>query len=514
MSMSCPASLATQVTRCFLLGMVMVAFAPLQLGCSTTTTDTRKGKAKVEQKLEQERSKLVAFIERGKAKNDKAYRTQYKTYLETYQKQVGEQNGLTTPLYLYGFLLNRLNKKWRQFNECLKIDPKHFWCRIGRGKIYLRWKVKDRAEADFMAAKKLRPNHVQPLLGLAELAMLRNNSKNAIRYYKSILAKDEKSVDALFGLALLNKEKGNIDQAISFYKRVLQANATHFDSLRALGDIYFKRKQMSQAADAYDRAFKVRPKTFRLLVRLATIYETSLSQPDRALSLFERASRMPQSHFLTYFRLGVLRGNKGRVDKGIAALNQAIRLQPEHPGALLALGRLYILKQNAEKAVPTLWKALRLNNGNIASRVELAKALKLKGDYAGVLNQYEEILKLDKDKADIKQSMSSLLGKLGLDNKTFTGNSARQVYNKGRRRVNSCYKNRLKAKPKLKGNIAIKLLITPTGTVDRVSILYDKTTLKDKLVHACVKWTYRRANFPRLSRPRAYQIKSTLTFAP
>lgn len=482
-------------------------------GCPSESDQLRKNNANLQAELDKKREKMAAFINSEKEKGDKVYRTKYKKLLQTYKARIADQSDSTTDLYLYGFLLVNPKDKWKQFHACLRLQPTHYWCRIGRGKIYSKWKIKDRAEKDFRAALKQRPGRLEPLLGLAEVAMLRRQDEKAVQFYKSVLAKQSSNQDALFGLAILHRRQGKKEKAIHYYQELLKHQPKHFEALRAVGNLFYKQKKMRPAAEAYNRAIQIRPRHFRLLVRLATISEVHLGQSDRALTLYERASVLPQSHFHTYYRLGILRGQKGQVQKGIESLLQALRLQNEHPGALLGLGKLYLRKSDAKNAVNTLWKALRLSNGKISVRISLAKALELKGDFAGVLRQYEQIIKLDPKRTDIKQSMQNMLKKIGLSNESFGGRSAAQVFNKGRRRVYNCYKARLKTHPKLKGQVSIKLIVNPTGTVDRVTILIDKTTLEDNLVHACVKWTYRRAIFPRLARKKRYQIKSILKFS-
>jgi tetratricopeptide (TPR) repeat protein len=492
---------------------IVLSFASFVLACTGGANSIEKQtQAKEEQLFEKERSTIAAFISNGKGRTDREYRVKYKALLTKYKGLVEQKPESSRYRYMYGFLLVRPKQKWNQFNQCLKNDADQFWCLIGRGNVYIQWKVKDRAAQDFNKAQKLRPNSLQPTIGLAEIAMIRQEDDKAVALFKKVLAKQSSNKDALFGLAALHQRKGKNREAISYYRRLLKYEPKHFEALRSTGNLHFKLKEMPQAAEAYDRAIKVRPRSFRLIVRLATICETHLSQKDRALTLYERASRLPQSHFHTYFRLGVLRGEKGKVDGGISALKQALRLQAEHPTALLALGKLYIRKPDADLAVSTLWKALRLNNGKVPARVALAKALQLKKDYAGVLQQYEAILKLEPNRSDIKSSMEAMLQKLGLTSDTFTGNSARKVFQKGKARVYKCYKARLKVKPKLKGKISLKLIITPAGPVERVSIQIDKTTLDDKLVLACVKWTYKRAIFPKISRKNRYKIESEFSF--
>lgn len=66
-----------------------------------------------------------------------------------------------------------------------------------------------------------------------------------------------------------------------------------------------------------------------------------------------------------------------------------------------------------------------------------------------------------------------------------------------RRRVSAllgCYQRGLKRKPGLRGRVAVKFIISPTGLVQHASL--DRSTLGDKQVERCVVETIKGTKFP------------------
>ncbi len=244
-----------------------------------------------------------------------------------------------------------------------------------------------------------------------------------------------------------------------------------------------------------EKAIALRSK-FRLIVKLAGLYETQLANPAKALHLYSRASKLPQAHFHTFYRLGVLRGLRGENSSAIAALTKAVRLRNDNPDAFFQLGKLLMVSHQYKKAIPVLWKSLRLDGKKVPTRIALAKSMIKEKQYSDALRQFQVILNMQPKNQQVRSEMNQLLNRLGLTNETFTARNNRQVIRKGEKIIYRCYKTRLKQKPKLKGVVAISMIIASDGKVERVSVNPAKTTLEDALIHTCVKWTFRRAVFP------------------
>tara|TARA_B100000609_G_scaffold199169_1_gene201037 strand:+ start:16307 stop:17740 length:1434 start_codon:yes stop_codon:yes gene_type:complete len=469
-------------------------------GCPSSTKNTKEGglTAKDKDILQKGRLDIQGLVSKGKQ------------YAAIKQYQTLFQKNTDNPVYyyLYGYALKNKKKKWRLFDLCLRRNPEFFWCLVGRGRIYTAWRVWDRAKGDFELAEKSLPGRVEPLLGKAEIAFARKRNEKAVELYKSALAKEANNADANYGLAVLYERLGQRKNSISWYQKFLKQQPEHFEALRAVGKLYKAEKQNSEAASHWERALKLRPKLFRLHIRLAQTYE-EMGSAAKALALYERASRLPQVHFKTFFRLGVLRAGVGNIDGAIKALSEALKLEREHDETLFRLGTLYLQKGEPKQAILYLRRAVRVNGKRVESRKNLAKAHIQRKEYADALRQYQEILKRAPKDASVRTDMKKLLDRLGLSDQPVRGPSVRGVLKKCQGIIYKCYKTRLKEQPKLKGKLVVKLAIPKSQPV-RVSWDLEKSTLKDPLVQACVKWTLRRAVFPR----RGIRITYDFSFRP
>ncbi|MEM1009537.1 MAG: tetratricopeptide repeat protein, partial [Myxococcota bacterium] len=243
---------------------------------------------------------------------------------------------------------------------------------------------------------------------------------------------------------------------------------------------------------------------------LADTYE-KLNRPVEALKLYEHAVLLPNVFFLTYYRLGVLRAQQGNVKGGIESLQLALRQKKDHPETNLHLAKLYLQQQQAQKATPLLWRLVRSEPSKVDFRLPLAEAMMQQEQLGGALKQYQDILRLQPNQPEAKQKKKKLLSTLGLSQNTFSGSSPRKVFSLARQRIQPCYQMRNKRFPQHnKGNLKVRVVVEASGKVRRVRLLTTPRMIKDKVVHACVTWTFRRAIFPRKSYP--YALKDTLQF--
>lgn len=480
------------------------------MGCpSIVETAMKKRQEDENRKLLQERTSIDKVTDRNNYKSDQAYRRAYLKQLNKYKDLARKNIDSATYQYLYGYLLVDKQKKVRQYTECLKIDVKNFWCVVGRGLVYAQWGVENFARKDYTIAKSLRPDSYKPTLILAALAFKKRRNQQAIKHYEAILAKQSDNKEALSNLALLYDREGEWKPAIKYYNKTLKSDPKDFASWRALSRIHLRLKNYPKAAESMEKAIGIRS-NFRLIVQLAGLYEKFLANPAKAETLYERASKLPQVHFHTYYRLGVLRGQRGEFTSGILALQRAVKLRNDNPEAFFQLAQLHVRKDEHKQAIPIFWKALRLNGKMVKARQALAESMIATKEYADALRQYQEILNQNPKNQTVRNNMNRLLNRLGLTNDTFTARTNGRVIKKGEKIIYRCFKQRQKEKPKLKGTVAVSMIVASDGKVERVGINITKTTLNDPLVQTCVRWTFRRAIFPKIRRRSRLRYKVRL----
>jgi tetratricopeptide (TPR) repeat protein len=411
--------------------------------------------------------------------------------------------------FLYAHVLIDQEKKWDHYTKCINANDRFFRCLIGRGKIYTNWKIWDRAAIDFQAARKLKPSSILPQAGLAGIALKRGQNVKAIRLYKALLSNAPNSRDVFEGLAKAYLNQKNTSQAIVWYKKLIGVEPGNFAALRALSVLYLQQRREREAMVYLARALKVRSKHFETLSKLAELKKV-YNQFTDALSLYRRASVHPRAHVKIFATLGELEERAGNVANAIKAYRQAYQANKEDMKVITKLAGLYVQVNEPDRAAGVLKVALSLKPKSIPVRKKYADVLEKQGLYADVLKEYQTLLRYRPNDSDVQSRRDNLLRKIGLSLSPLKGSSLSSLFGRGKRQVFRCYRKRLKEKPKLKGKLALAVIINKDGSVRRVLINRAKSSLKDKLVEACVRWVFGRMQ----TRPRgsAYKVDFPLNF--
>ncbi|MCK6509275.1 tetratricopeptide repeat protein [Myxococcota bacterium] len=487
--------------------LVLFAFCSLivtGLACETTDKNTKDNK--------EAQNNETAIVEGRKQIQKQINDGKRYDAIKLFQDQSTRSPDSEVAHYLHGYALKDPQKKWKAFDRCLRVNPNQFWCMIGRGEIYAFWRVADRATEDFENARKLRPQHPDPLVGLANLAEYQRKDAEAIALYQQVLAKSPNHPEALLGLARIHYRSGQWAEAISWFNKRLDIEPKHFESLELLADIYYnKTKQYAAAVPILEKALDIRPQHQKMHMFLADAYERT-NEEDKALEVYERASKLPQVFFLTFYRLGVLRAKKNKREGGIEALEVAVKQRSDHEPSLTLLAQLYMQTQKPEKALPLLRRLTRINGQNPTYRAELAQAYAQKEDYANALKEYQELMQLSPENTQYRSSLRNLLEKLGLNDATYTAKTTSAVMDKGKRTILRCYRNRLKANKNLRGDIEALLIVSANGKVEKVTLGEVSKPLEDKIVQACVQWTFLLARFPQIT--RRVRLRYPISFRP
>jgi len=184
----------------------------------------------------------------------------------------------------------------------------------------------DAAQKAFLQASKLDPNDAQPLLGLAEVARLRN-------------------------------------QRAEVEKRLKQAQVVAPQSAmvqRAWGRYQLAIGKLSEAEQALRKAAELAPRAAISHMDLGDLYLGALNRPRDAADAYRRAVDLQPDDAAAQIGLGTALAALGRSDEAITALEKSVKLAPESPRPWLALGKLYHAKQDYSKALETYDRLLKL----------------------------------------------------------------------------------------------------------------------------------------------------------
>lgn len=145
---------------------------------------------------------------------------------------------------------------------------------------------------------------------------------------------------------------------IKEYTKQVQAHPKDLGARLLLGFAYQKAQDYSKASEQYNQALKLNPKELAALYNLGLMAKKQ-KEYDQAEKYFEKVLEIKDTHVLGSLGLGEVYISSGKYDEAIRVLDKVIEIQ----------GQL------------------------VNPRLLRAQALEKKGDKAGALREYQEVLK-------------------------------------------------------------------------------------------------------------------------
>ena len=289
-------------------------------------------------------------------------------------------------------------------------------------------------------------------LGLANLA---------VEYWKRVIVRSPQNLQGRQHLAAYYEKTGQGEKALSYLLPLAQQNKTDPILLKRVGRIYSGMKRFAEALPYLERYVSLRSDDRDVLREIVSIY-ASLGDKAASLAFLERLIALePDPDPVNLRQAAVLYEASGRYDKAILLYERVLRSTPDDPEVLARLAKAMLAAGKQDDAL-ALWKRLAgrrklfevlhilhrldpedgrvtfklakmyLDQGELeksltlfdqlakagfhvagfqASRAELFEKLDLP---EAALKVYEEILRGDPDRSDIRLRCVRLAGRLGL----------------------------------------------------------------------------------------------------
>jgi tetratricopeptide (TPR) repeat protein len=190
------------------------------------------------------------------------------------------------------------------------------------------------AEAAFNEARAESPNTPGPLIGLAEIALRRNQAQQALEWLARAqsIAPRNALVHAYLGRA--HTMTRDYPRAEASFNEAIGIDARSVTAHMGLGDLYvgpFKRP--AEAIAHYEAVVKQVPDFAAAYIGLGRAH-AELRNDDEAVRNFRIAAGLARSNPMPYHALGRLYVERNRLDEAIAAFDLALRINPQFLPAL------------------------------------------------------------------------------------------------------------------------------------------------------------------------------------
>jgi tetratricopeptide (TPR) repeat protein len=209
------------------------------------------------------------------------------------------------------------------------------------------------AQAKFVAALRLDPNHAPALIGLAGIARAQGNDKAAADYLQ----------------------------------RAERASPRSADVQVAWGRFYASRNEFGPAENYFLRARESAPKAVPPALELGDLYMRMPGRANDAVRMYRMALEFdPDNRFATY-GLGVALAASGNRNEAIKTLERAAQLVTDDPAPLRAIGRMQLESGEAAAALAAFDRGLKRQPKFIPVMLDRSEALARLGRYDEAIAQ-------------------------------------------------------------------------------------------------------------------------------
>ncbi len=297
-----------------------------------------------------------------------------------------------------------------EFERAIALRPAEAELHYRLGVVLLELERYDESADALSRAIRLDAKGSAAYLPLAKALLKLGKPKDALTALRSWLARGPRQGEVRTALAL-------IDEIAPPHNGLPGGAEAKF----AQGvDVLNQADDPLQAIAIFEELLREHPSCAIAHAMLALCYQR-LDDAGRAVDELRRAAALAPEDDRNHLYLGELYLGRGQVERAKAAFRRALELNPLLSGAHLGLGELAFEESDFKSACRYL-RAAALLSSRISTRLKLARALQLDGDYSGADRELRALLKAD----PLNPDLMLRLGLLHLDEQARSSNPAQR----------------------------------------------------------------------------------------
>ena len=205
------------------------------------------------------------------------------------------------------------------------------------------------ARAAFEQAMKLDPKFTEPLLNLARIDIDTRSFESAQTRLNTLLAKDEKNVDAMLETARLFSARGQLDESQRWLQKADDNSGLRLQAGLQMLDFQLARGRIDLAKEALKRLQTKAPEALIVLLAQARV-QLAAGERNEARSTLTRATTMVSYDPAALTRIGELQLQADNVAGAAHALDKALIVKPDHLRARGLRASTYMFQGEPAKA--------------------------------------------------------------------------------------------------------------------------------------------------------------------
>lgn len=395
------------------------------------------------------------------------------------------------------------DEAWNQLKGIAQIYPDHRWVRLGMGRVYMKWKMRDQADGEFNAALKVDPRFYPALVGLGDV--LRRDGKldeAAAKYQAALKLHDD--AEAHGGLGLVYAAQQKWPEAKAALERSVQLWPDQPRMIAELARIAQAQKDLAGAAKWAEMLADLTPRDAGARRALADLkYEAG--QKTEAAKDYERAIRLGVVDIEVYRRLAAIyretNGAEGE-QRAVEQLSVLERRDAAHP---LRLSELAEARADLEASEAQVLEALDRAPARADLHARLARLRVKRENPREALDAYRAALAAKENPVDgLEAEAQALADKFELPKKPVRG-GVEGIYSRVATSLNAFYKARLKQNPELAGWIKVRVRVEKDGQVAGADVIED--SVGDPYLAGHAYFALKGAVFPKQKREPVFEFE-------
>ena len=191
----------------------------------------------------------------------------------------------------------------------------------------------EEAEAAYLLAIKIDPQHTEALAGLGSLHLENNRPTEAEKAFVAALNLQPWYVHANNQMGVLRSAAGDYHGAETFYRRALESDPEHAPALNNLGALLIQTHRFDAAAQVLLQAVATSPEFADAHNNLGLVFLRT-NRFDEAERSFSSVIALRPDHSSAYINLGVLQKEQGRFSDAEISFRRAAAIDQNSGNAL------------------------------------------------------------------------------------------------------------------------------------------------------------------------------------
>lgn len=299
------------------------------------------------------------------------------------------------------------------FERTIALAPDWAAAHFYAGHGYLSSERLDDAVREFERALALEPEAPAALIGLAKVALSRNDANKALEYLERANHETQRTKESRWLMAAAWRALGDETKAQSYsalnqpppaqepFPDKLRAKLLHDEGVtlifaRQRADAYFANGEKDRAIAELQTYVERLPKSAPALAALADLYMRA-GKPEDAIARYQAACTLDATLAAAFSQWGAALARTGKVAEGTAKLRQALALEPTKVEFKSDLGAVLCAsaqKEEREEGLRLLGEAAQARPEDPALRLNFAQALRANGRLDEAVAAFQRALDL------------------------------------------------------------------------------------------------------------------------